>query len=273
MPKPKPPDPLEHDQRVDSDEQPFIEHLLELRARILRSVLAVMVLFFPLYYYANGIYEWVAAPLMANLPSGSNMIATEVASPFLTPFKLAIYSAVFLSMPVILHQAWAFISPGLYLREKRFALPLLVSSILLFYLGMAFAYFLVFPIVFKFFASVTPTGVMMMTDINKYLDFVIQLFLAFGFSFEIPIATFLLVATGLTTTKKMASFRPFVIVGCFALGMLLTPPDVISQVMLAVPMWMLFEFGVLLSRFAARPAADTAEVSSAETSPVRHSPD
>jgi sec-independent protein translocase protein TatC len=275
MPK-KRPDPLEHDQRVDSDEQPFIEHLLELRARILRSVLAVLVLFFPLYYYANNIYEWVAAPLMANLPSGSNMIATEVASPFLTPFKLAIYSAVFLSMPVILHQAWAFISPGLYLREKRFAAPLLVSSIVLFYLGMAFAYFLVFPIVFKFFASVTPTGVTMMTDINKYLDFVIQLFLAFGFAFEIPIATFLLVATGLTTTKKMASFRPFVIVGCFFIGMLLTPPDVISQVMLAVPMWMLFEFGLVLSRFALRPAADTAEapgVSSAETSPVRHSQD
>jgi len=235
-------------------------------------VLAMLLLFFPLYYYANDIYEWVAAPLMANLPMGSNMIATEVASPFLTPFKLAIYSALFLAMPVILHQAWAFISPGLYLREKRFALPLLVSSIVLFYLGMMFAYFLVFPIVFKFFASVTPTGVTMMTDINKYLDFVIQLFLAFGFSFEIPIATFLLVATGLSTTQKLASYRPFVIVGCFALGMLLTPPDVISQVMLAVPMWLLFEFGVVFARLAARGNA-TDEVNSTETSPVRHSPD
>jgi sec-independent protein translocase protein TatC len=274
MPNPKRDDLLEHDQRVDSDEQPFIEHLLELRSRILRSVLAMLLLFFPLYYYANDIYEWVAAPLMANLPMGSNMIATEVASPFLTPFKLAIYSALFLAMPVILHQAWAFISPGLYLREKRFALPLLVSSIVLFYLGMLFAYFLVFPIVFKFFASVTPTGVTMMTDINKYLDFVIQLFLAFGFSFEIPIATFLLVATGLSTTRKLASYRPFVIVGCFALGMLLTPPDVISQVMLAVPMWLLFEFGVVFARLAAKPdAGDATQVSSTETSPVRRSPD
>jgi sec-independent protein translocase protein TatC len=224
-----------------------------------------MLLFFPLYYFANDIYSWVAAPLMANLPMGSNMIATEVASPFLTPFKLAMYSAVFLAMPVVLHQAWAFISPGLYLREKRFAAPLLVSSILLYYLGMLFAYYLVFPIVFKFFASVTPVGVTMMTDINKYLDFVISLFLAFGFAFEIPIATFLLVSTGITTTQQMAAKRPFVIVGCFAAGMLLTPPDVISQCLLAVPMWLLFEAGIVLARLAARPQTDAATAYPTET--------
>ena len=246
----KKPDALEHDKKVDSDEQPLLAHLLELRSRILNAVLAVLLMFFPLYYFANRIYTWVAAPLMANLPSGTKMIATEVASPFLTPFKLAMYSAVFLAMPIILHQAWAFISPGLYLREKRFAVPLLVSSVVLYYLGMAFAYFLVFPIAFKFFASVTPAGVEMMTDINKYLDFVIDLFLAFGLAFEIPIATFLVVATGLTTTRDLASKRPYVVVGCFIVGAIFTPPDVISQVMLAVPMWALFEAGLLLSRLA-----------------------
>jgi Tat protein translocase TatC len=172
----KKPDVLEHDQKVDSDERPFLDHLLELRRRILNAVLTILVLFFPLYYFANDIYSWVAAPLLASLPSGSNMIATEVASPFVTPFKLSMYSALFMSMPVILHQAWAFISPGLYLREKRFAMPLLISSIVLYYLGMLFAYYLVFPVAFKFFASVTPIGVTMMTDINKYLDFAIGLF-------------------------------------------------------------------------------------------------
>ncbi len=187
------------------------------------------------------------------------MIATEVASPFLTPFKLSIYSAFFLAMPVILHQIWAFISPGLYLREKRFAMPLLVSSIILYYLGMAFAYYLVFPLVFNFFASVTPTGVTMMTDINQYLEFVLGLFFAFGFCFEIPIATFLIVSTGLTTTKSLTGKRPYVIVGCFVVGMLLTPgPDVISQAMLAIPMWLLFEVGVFFARLAERRTPESA---------------
>ncbi len=263
---PEKPDSSGHDSSVDADERPFMEHLLELRKRILTAVLAVMLLFFPLYYFANEIYSWVATPLMANLPTGTSMIATEVASPFLTPFKLAMYSALFLAMPVVLHQAWAFISPGLYLREKRFAAPLLVSSILLYYLGMLFAYYLVFPIIFKFFASVTPVGVTMMTDINKYLDFVINLFLAFGFAFEIPIATFLLVATGVTTTQQMASKRAFVIVGCFAVGMLLTPPDVISQCLLAIPMWLLFEAGIIFARLAARsPATEVVAANSTET--------
>ena len=231
----------DHDIRVDSDERPFLDHIIELRVRLQKALLTVLLLFFPLYYFANDIYEWVAAPLMANLPAGSGMIATEVASPFLTPFKLSIYAAFFLAMPVVLHQLWGFVSPGLYMREKRFAMPLLVSSIVLYYLGMAFAYYLVFPLVFKFFAGVTPVGVTMMTDINKYLEFVLGLFFAFGFAFEIPIATFLIVSTGLTTTQSLTAKRPYVIVGCFVAGMMLTPgPDVLSQVMLAVPMWLLF---------------------------------
>lgn len=248
-------DPTAHDATVDNDERPFLEHLLELRQRMLYALLAVVLLFFPLYYVANELYSFVAAPLMAHLPSGGQMIATEVASPFLTPFKLALVMAFFLGMPVVLHQAWSFISPGLYLHEKRFALPLLISSITLFYLGMAFAYYLVFPLVFKFFAGVTPDGVTMMTDISRYLDFVLKMFFAFGLAFEIPVATLLLSWSGLTTADKMASKRPYVIVGCFIVGMLLTPPDVISQLLLAVPTWLLFEVGVMLARFAERQRA------------------
>jgi len=211
-------EPREHDELVDSTEQPFLSHLIELRARILRGALAVLLLFFPIYYFANDIYELVAAPLMAHLPEGSTMIATEVASPFLTPFKLAMFSAVFLGMPFLLHQLWAFVSPGLYLREKRFALPMLASSIILFYAGMVFAYVLVFPLMFQFFASVTPVGVTMMTDINRYLDFVIKMFFAFGLAFEIPIATLLLVWSGLTTADSLARKRPYIVVGCFVVG-------------------------------------------------------
>ena len=243
----------EHDELVDSTEQPFLSHIIELRARILRGALAVLLLFFPIYYFANEIYQLVAAPLMAHLPEGSGMIATEVASPFLTPFKLAMFSAVFLGMPFLLHQLWAFVSPGLYMREKRFALPLLASSIMLFYAGMAFAYFLVFPLIFQFFASVTPVGVTMMTDINRYLDFVIKLFFAFGLAFEIPIATLLLVWSGLTTADSLARKRPYIVVGCFVVGMLLTPPDIISQVLLALPTWLLFEVGIIFARLTQRP--------------------
>lgn len=246
------PDPSNHDQSVDASEQPFLEHVIELRRRILHSLAVIVVLFFPTYYFANDIYQFVAAPLLAHLPEHSSMIATEVASPFLTPFKLAIVTAIFAAMPFILHQAWSFVSPGLYLHEKRFALPLLVSSITLFYCGMAFAYFLVFPLIFEFFASVTPTGVTMMTDINRYLDFVLKMFFAFGLAFEIPIATLLMVWTGISTAESMARKRPYVIVGCFVAGMLLTPPDVISQLLLAIPTWLLFEVGVFLARFAKR---------------------
>ena len=238
-----------HDAAVDQHEMPFLQHLLELRQRLLRAVLAIGALFFPIYYFANEIYAFVAAPLMAHL-TGGGMIATEVASPFLTPFKLAAFAAFFAAIPYVLHQAWGFVSPGLYLREKRFALPLLMSSVALFYLGMAFAYYAVFPLVFQFFSGVTPDGVTMMTDINRYLDFVIKMFFAFGMAFEIPVATLLLALSGLATPEAMARKRPYVIVGCFVAAMLLTPPDVISQLLLALPAWVLFEAGVALSKLA-----------------------
>jgi len=239
---------LKHDELVDSTEQPFLDHIIELRQRILRGLLAVLVLFFPIYYFANDLYGFVAAPLMAHLPNGGNMIATEVASPFLTPFKLAIFAAIFLGMPYLLHQIWSFVSPGLYKHEKHFATPLLLSSIVLFYTGVAFSYFLVFPLIFQFMAGVTPDGVTMMTDINRYLDFVLKMFFAFGFAFEIPIATLLLAWSGIASAKTMATKRPYVIVGCFIVAMLLTPPDVISQLMLAIPTWVLFEIGILFAR-------------------------
>lgn len=237
-----------HDLAVDSDEQPFLEHLIELRARLLRSLCIVLVLFVPMYYFANDLYGFVAAPLQNALPEGSSMIATQVASPFITPFKLAIYAAIFMGVPFWLHQLWSFVSPGLYRHEKRFAVPLLISSILLFYCGAAFVYYLVFPLIFAFFVGVSPEGVPMMTDIAYYLDFVLKLVIAFGLAFEIPIATMLLAMTGVATADSMANKRPYVIVGCFVVGMLLTPPDVISQLLLALPTWLLFELGVLLAR-------------------------
>ena len=206
--------------------------------------------------FANDIYQWVAAPLMAHLPSGATMIATEVASPFLTPFKMAIYGAVYLAMPFVLHQIWAFVAPGLYLREKKFAAPLLVSSVVLFYLGMAFAYFIVFPLIFGYFAATTPEGVTWMTDINSYLSFVISLTTAFGIVFEIPIATMLIILAGLSTPKRIARKRPYVIVGCFFIGMLLTPPDIISQVLLAIPAWVLFELGILFGKMVTKGDAE-----------------
>ena len=242
-------DPAEHDRQVDSDEQPFLEHIIELRSRILRALVVILVAFVPIYYFANDIYEFVAAPLMAHLPENSGMIATEVASPFLTPFKLALFTALFVAMPFMLYQAWAFISPGLYLKEKRFALPLLISSIVLFYCGTAFAYFLVFPMVFQFFAQTIPATATWMTDINSYLNFVLKLFFAFGLAFEVPVAILLMVSAGLSTADSLRRKRPYVIVGCFVVGMLLTPPDVVSQLLLAIPTWLLFEVGVVLARF------------------------
>ena len=242
----------DHDALVDSSEQPFLDHVIELRRRILHGLLAVILLFFPIYFFANDLYGFVAAPLMAHLPNDGNMIATEVASPFLTPFKLAIFAAIFLGMPYLLHQIWGFVAPGLYKHEKRFAMPLLFSSIVLFYAGVAFSYYLVFPLVFQFLAGVTPEGVTMMTDINRYLDFVLKMFFAFGFAFEIPVATLLLAWTGIASAKTMANKRPYVIVGCFVFAMLLTPPDVISQLMLAIPTWILFEIGIVFARLAER---------------------
>lgn len=251
----------DHDQRVDEDTQSLLAHLMELRSRILRAVLAVLIIFFPLYYVANQLYAFVAAPLMQVMPEGAGMIATQVASPFLTPFKLALVCAFFLAIPVVLHQIWAFIAPGLYKHEKRFAVPLLVSSVILFYSGMAFAYFVVFPLAFAFFAGVAPEGVSIATDISAYLDFVLKILFAFGFAFEIPIATFLLVLTGISDVESLKAKRAYVVVGCFVVGMLLTPPDVISQTLLALPMWALYEIGLLFARFA--PKREDEEASSA----------
>lgn len=227
---------------------PLIEHLVELRTRLLRAVVVVLVAFFPFLYFANDLYLIVADPLMAALPEGTSMIATEVASPFLTPFKLAFVLAIFATLPWVFYQLWAFVAPGLYAREKHLVAPLIISSVLLFYGGVAFAYFAVFPLIFTFLLSVGPEGVTPMTDINRYLDFVLKLFFAFGCAFEIPIATLLMVRTGFVTPEQLASWRPYVVVGCFVVGMLLTPPDIISQVLLAIPMWALFEVGLLLSR-------------------------
>lgn len=233
-------------------EQPFMSHLAELRDRLLRMVVAIVLVFLVLFPFANDIYTFVAEPIRAQLPAGSQMIATQVASPFLTPFKLALVAAVFVAMPYLLYQLWGFVAPGLYTHEKRLGVPLLVSSILLFYLGMTFAYFVVFPLVFGFFTAVTPEGVAQMPDIAFYLEFVLKLFFAFGFAFEIPIATILLVAIGATTPEALAKKRPYVIVGVFVAGMLLTPPDVVSQTLLAIPMWLLFELGIFFSRFFQR---------------------
>ncbi len=236
----------------EDQEQPFLAHLVELRDRLLRSVVVVLVIFLGLFSFANDIYHVLAAPLLAKLPEGQSMIATGVISPFLTPFKLALVSAIFLAMPYILYQLWAFIAPGLYRHEKRLAFPLLVSSVVLFYLGMAFAYFVVFPLVFGFMATTTPEGVVQAPDISLYLDFSLKLFFAFGIAFEVPIATILLVLTGMTTPESLTAKRPYIIVAAFVVGMLLTPPDVISQTLLAVPMWLLFEIGVFFSRLLLR---------------------
>lgn len=226
----------------------FLSHLIELRDRLLKMVIAIVLGFAVLFPFSNPIYTFVSGPLTRHLPEGSSMIAIDVASPFLTPFKLVLMLSVIMTVPYLLHQLWSFIAPGLYKHEKRLAIPLLVSSVLLFYLGMAFAYYIVFPLVFGFFTSVVPDGVAVMTDINRYLDFVIMLFFAFGIAFEVPVATILLVMTGVTTPEKLASMRPYIVVGAFVIGMFLTPPDIISQVLLAIPMWVLFEVGLFFSR-------------------------
>ncbi|MEK9543503.1 MAG: twin-arginine translocase subunit TatC [Luminiphilus sp.] len=237
---------------TDDSPQPLVTHLVELRDRLLRAVLSVLVVFICLFPFANDIYAFVSEPLRELLPQGSSMIATEVASPFLTPFKLTLVVALFVAIPYVLFQVWAFVAPGMYRKEKRIALPLLASSVLLFYAGAAFAYFVVFPLIFAFFTSVGPSDITVMTDINRYLDFVLKLFFAFGIAFEIPIAAVILILTGVTTPDKLASKRPWIIVGCFVAGMLLTPPDVISQSLLALPMWLLFELGILFGRILHR---------------------
>ena len=233
----------------NDQEQPLISHLIELRSRLLKAGGFVVVIFLLLLPFANRIYHFIATPLMARLPTGSSMIATEVASPFFAPFKLSLFCAVFISIPYILYQAWAFIAPGLYMNEKKIALPLLASSIFLFYAGTVFAYYVVFPLLFAFFSATAPEGIQIMTDINHYLDFILKLFFAFGVSFEIPVATFLLVSGNFISIEKLVANRPYVILCAFIVGMLLTPPDVISQILLAVPMWLLFEGGLILSRY------------------------
>jgi sec-independent protein translocase protein TatC len=231
---------------VDED-QPFVSHLIELRDRLLRIVLAIALIFLVLMPFSNTLFSALSGPLTAHLPAGSSMIAIEVASPFLIPFKLTLVLAVFIAMPYLLYQVWAFIAPGLYQHERRLVMPLLVSSTVLFYAGAAFAYYVVFPLVFAFFTSTAPEGVSVMTDISRYLDFVLTLFFAFGAAFEVPVVTVLLVWTGMVTQEGLRRKRPYIIVAAFVVGMLLTPPDVISQTLLAVPVWMLFELGVVFS--------------------------
>lgn len=246
----------EHELESEASEKPFISHLIELRNRLLRVVLFVLVVFLCAAPYANEIYLFLSGPLLQHMPENSTMIATDVASPFFTPFKLALVCSIFFSVPVILYHFWAFVAPGLYSHEKRMVLPLLIASTLLFYLGVAFAYFVVFPLVFGFLTAAAPEGVAVMTDIAKYLDFILTLFFAFGLSFEVPIVTIVLVWTGLTTPKSLAEKRPYVIVGAFIVGMFLTPPDAISQTLLAVPIWMLFEAGLLFSRLFTKTIED-----------------
>ena len=228
--------------------QPFMAHLLELRNRLLRVFIAVLVIFAILFPFSEALYLYISEPLRAFLPSASTMIATEITSPFLTPFKLTLVSAMFISMPYTLYQLWAFVAPALYQQEKKVAVPLFCASVILFYTGMAFAYYLVFPLVFMFFTSVAPEGISVMPDIRAYLDFVLKLFMAFGLSFQIPIAVVILSWIGTVNPNKLPKKRPYVFVLCFVIGMLLTPPDIISQALLAIPMWLLFEVGILFGR-------------------------
>jgi sec-independent protein translocase protein TatC len=234
--------------------QPLMAHLLELRNRLLRVFIVVLVIFAALFPFSESLYLYISEPLRAFLPSTSTMIATEVTSPFLTPFKLALVSAMFVSMPYILYQLWAFVAPALYKQEKKIALPLFCASVILFYTGMAFAYYLVFPLVFLFFTSIAPEGISVMPDIRAYLDFVLKLFMAFGLSFQIPIAVVILSWLGTVNPNKLATKRPYVFVLCFVVGMLLTPPDIISQALLAIPMWLLFEVGILFGRLVSNKA-------------------
>ena len=242
---------------MSTDEpMPLVAHLRELRDRFRNALIAVFVAFLGLFPFANELYTYVSEPLRSLLPEGSSMIATEVTSPFLTPFKLSLVLAVFVAMPVILTQLWGFIAPGLYKSEKRLAIPLLTSSVVLFYAGVAFAYYVVFPLLFGFFTTVGPVDISVMTDINRYLDFVLKLFFAFGLAFEVPVAAVILILTGVVTADQLANNRSYVIVGCFVMGMLLTPPDVISQTLLALPMWLLFEIGLVMGRILSRSPSD-----------------
>jgi sec-independent protein translocase protein TatC len=230
----------------------LISHLIELRQRLLKAVVAVFLCFIPCAIFSDKLFTLVALPLIKKMPEGTSMIATSLISPFMAPLKLALFVALFIAMPYVLFQVWAFVAPGLYKREKRFAIPLMVSSILLFYAGVAFAYFVVFPLMFAFLTTTAPTGVQVMTDITNYLDFVLLLFFAFGIAFEMPVATVLLASTGLVRVETMAKNRGYVLLGIFVIAAFLTPPDALSQTAMAVPMWLLYEVGIVLSRILLR---------------------
>lgn len=247
----------EHD--INDPAMPLVSHLTELRSRLLHSLLVVAVILFSLLYFSNDIYAFFSEPLRKLLPAGSTMIATEVTSTFFAPFKLTLVASLLIAMPYILYQVWSFIAPGLYQHEKRFAIPLLASSIILFYLGMAFAYYVTFPLIFGFFSQTAPEGVAYTPDITSFLDMALKMLFAFGFIFEVPIATLLLVWSGITTTDALKKKRPYVIVGCFIVGALLSPPDVVSQTLMALPMWLLFEAGILASHLIRPRGTRTAE--------------
>lgn len=230
----------------------LVDHLIELRDRIMKSLASILVIFLCLFYFSNDIYTFVAEPLMSVLPENMGMIAIDPTSPFFAPFKLTFYVSLFLAAPYILYQLWSFIAPGLYKNEKALAIPLFISSVALFYAGIAFAYYVLFGFVFAFFVSVAPEGILVMPDINSFLSFALAIFFAFGAAFEIPIAVFLLIWTGIVEPDDLSKKRPYVVVGCFIIGMLLTPPDPFTQSMLAIPMWMLFEAGIVCGRLVKR---------------------
>ena len=238
-------------------EDTFISHLIEMRDRLLRAVLAVVLVFICLFPWAKDIYGLLAQPLLAALPKGGQMIATEITTPFFVPMKVTMMAAFLLTLPWVFYQAWAFVAPGLYQHEKRLGVPLVIASVLLFVTGMAFAYFLVFPLVFHFIVSVTPTGVAVMTDIGKYLDFVLTMFMAFGITFQVPIAVVLLVKMGMVSVAKLREIRPYVIVGAFVVGAIFTPPDVVSQFMLATPLWVLYEIGIIVAAIISKPKPES----------------
>ena len=244
----------------------LISHLLELRDRLIRAIIAVALAFLPCMYYSNQIFTFMATPLKEKLPKGTQLIATTVMSPFTTPFKLSLFVAVFFAMPFIIYQLWAFVAPGLYRHEKRFAVPLLVSSILLFYTGVVFAYFFVFPVMFQFFAATTPHGVAMMTDISAYLDFVLTMFLAFGAAFEVPVAVVLLVLTGVVKLEKLKENRGYVLIGIFIVAAMLTPPDAVSQCIMAIPMYLLYEGGLLMARILSKMRREDSDSKEIEVS-------
>ncbi|HTI46389.1 MAG TPA: twin-arginine translocase subunit TatC [Casimicrobiaceae bacterium] len=233
----------------EATQETFLSHLIELRTRLMRSIIAVVIVLLALFPFAKEIYSFLALPLLHVLPHGSTMIATDVTGTFLVPLKVTLMTAFMIALPYVLYQAWAFVAPGLYQHEKRLALPVLVSSVFFFIVGMSFAYFVVFPVAFGFFAGYTPAGVQMMTDIDKYLSFVLTMFIAFGLTFETPVVVVVLVRMGVVSLEKLRSLRPYVIVGSFIVGAIFTPPDVISQCLLAVPLWLLYELGLQLARF------------------------